>query len=64
MGDIATYLTGSCPPCDQGLQRRMRHAPISDPLMMPYFLMASYVYWLQVGLYRHTRIRITRETQL
>ena len=44
------YGTGSYPPCEKGLQRRILHAARSPPLSAPYFSIASKPYWEHVGI--------------
>ena len=46
--------TGSNPPADMGLQRRILNAPIQQPLIAPYSCIACAVYRLQLGVNRHT----------
>ena len=47
------YGTGSYPLPPQGWQRRIRFTPSQPPRITPYFITASIIYWLQVGVYRH-----------
>ena len=53
--------TGSYPPLENGLQRRILHTAISPPLTAPYFSMASMAYWEQVGVYLHEGIPFRAE---
>src|SRR5690606_26318290 len=45
----STHSTGSYPPRENGLQRRIRQAVIHPPLMIPYLSMAWYPYSEQDG---------------
>jgi hypothetical protein len=46
---LSVYGTGSYPPLPQGLQRRTRQMASPVPLNAPYFWIASYPYWEQLG---------------
>jgi len=48
------YGTGSNPPAQNGLQRRILFSPIQMPLGKPYLSMASYVYREHDGVKRQT----------
>ena len=50
---LAFYGTGSYPEPPQGWQRIIRLIPIHPPLKIPYFITASTIYWLHVGVKRH-----------
>lgn len=48
-----TYGTGSCPCPPQGWHLAIRFTDSHPPFKIPYFLIASRLYWEQVGMYRH-----------
>ena len=48
---LLNYGTGSYPPFEKGLQRRIRHAANNPPFNTPYFSIASIAYCEQVGVY-------------
>ena len=61
---LLNYGTGSYPPFEKGLQRRIRHAANNPPFNTPCFSIASIAYCEQVGVYIQVALPLRADRQI